>query len=116
MSKARKVGPFGQHPPNVVFFCNGCGHEHAIPYTNVRPHVPGRWFFDENFESPTIEPSLLVFGWDGKTHECHVVITNGVLNYQSDCAHSLAGQSVPMQDVKENPHDSEPEKPDSTAE
>lgn len=103
-AKAKRVGPFGDNAPNVAFHCPGCKNAHAVPYVNVRPHPQGKpiWFFDENYESPTIEPSLLVFGIDGKTHECHVVITAGVLNYQPDCTHALAGKSVPMVDWNES--------------
>ncbi len=103
-AKAKKVGPFGGSLPSVVFNCPGCGNAHAVPYTTQRPPPAGpQWFFDENFDSPTIEPSLLIFQRDGKTAECHVVVTNGILNYQSECVHSLAGKSVPMQDWKDTP-------------
>jgi hypothetical protein len=38
---------------------------------------------------------------DGKESDCHVVITSGILNYQTDCRHALAGKSVPMELWKE---------------
>ena len=34
---------------------------------------------------------------DGKESDCHVVVTAGILNYQTDCKHPFAGQSIPME-------------------
>lgn len=101
MPKAKKVGPFGDGPPSVVFRCPGCKNNHAVPYTLQRPppSTPVLWFWDENTEQPTIEPSLRIMTADGKGADCHVVITKGVLNYCSDCKHPLAGKSVPMEEV-----------------
>lgn len=101
MPKAKKVG---NHPPSVVFYCIACKERHAVPYTKQRPPpaIPVLWYFDENFECPTIEPSLRVFNHDGKTTKCHVVITAGILNYQGDQPGEYCGRSVPMQDLTEN--------------
>lgn len=43
---------------------------------------------------------------EGKT-DCHVVITNGMLNYCADSAHAYAGKSIPMTDWKEPEGDSD---------
>jgi hypothetical protein len=100
VSKARVIPPIADHPPHVVFWCPGCKGNHVVPYVNKRPHPKDRaiWFFDENIESPTIEPSLRVT-LDDKT-ACHVVVTAGILNYEGDSAHELRGQRIPMTDCR----------------
>lgn len=32
-------------------------------------------------------------------HVCHTFVTDGKINFLSDCTHELAGQTVPMQDL-----------------
>lgn len=81
---------------NLGFWCLGCKHVHVIPFINAPASMPGLWAYDGNRESPTITPSLRVMTLDGKESACHVVVTAGVLNYQADCKHALAGKSVPM--------------------
>lgn len=89
------------------FFCPGCGSAHTIN-TN-----PGGWGFNGNVESPTFTPSVLV------THEanpeaderfkewrtkrvCHSFVTDGNIQFLSDCTHELAGQTVPLADFPEH--------------
>jgi hypothetical protein len=82
------------------FWCPGCKHAHTIPFINAPPPAPTTpclWCFDGNVMCPTISPSLRVMTLDGKESDCHVVITKGILNYQADCKHELAGKSVPME-------------------
>lgn len=100
MPKARKIEGVAGNPPNVVFWCPSCRNNHVVPYTNTRPHRGGVWFFDENFESPTIEPSLRVMQIDGKTTACHVVVTSGHLNFCGDQPNDFKNKTVPMEDCK----------------
>jgi hypothetical protein len=82
------------------FWCPGCKRAHVIPFINApppAPSVPVLWCYDGNPMSPTITPSLRVMTLDGKESACHVVVTSGVLNFQADCKHALAGKSVPME-------------------
>lgn len=84
----------------LSFWCPGCNSPHAIRFINAPPPPPKEpviWCYDGNPITPTIAPSLRVFAIDGKESACHVVITNGILNYQADCKHALAGKSVAMQ-------------------
>lgn len=87
------------------FLCPGCKSAHLI-YTDY----PGRdaWKFNGDIESPTFEPSLLIFGDDEELRKrkretnwpfpinlrCHTVITAGKIHYQGDCEHELRGQTV----------------------
>jgi len=104
------------------FFCPGCLHRHAIQVgEGEHPH----WAWNGDMDKPTFTPSILVTGrkftpkgradyeaWyaagcpkneDGSLHEfegaesrCHSFITNGQIQFLSDCTHGLAGQTVPL--------------------
>lgn len=72
------------------FWCPGCEEYHSI-----RIEGPTFWGFDGNDEKPTVSPSILVTGHDGR--RCHSYLTNGVLNFLDDCTHKLRGR-VPLPD------------------
>ena len=40
-------------------------------------------------------------GWTCK--RCHSFVTDGRIQFLSDCTHALAGQTVDLPDIKENP-------------
>lgn len=77
-------------PSHLCFWCPGCNQAHCVPFVNAPQPYPDKWAYDGNQFEPTLSPSI-------RTVNCHVVVTKGVLNYQSDCKHSLAGKSVPME-------------------
>jgi hypothetical protein len=70
------------------FLCPGCGERHAL--------VEGRWAFNGDYERPTFTPSVLVSG-DGAV--CHSFVTDGRIQFLSDCTHSLAGQTVELPEI-----------------
>ena len=85
----------------ISFHCPGCGYPHSVPTKG-----PGAWNWNGDVENPTITPSLRIFtpaipstpdfkGLLERTH-CHVVVTNGQLNFCADSAHALKGTSVPV--------------------
>ena len=74
------------------FFCPGCENHHA--YT-----VP-RWTFNGDMERPTFTPSLLCNA-DHIPSRCHLFMTDGKIQFLSDCHHKLAGQTVEMEDCEE---------------
>lgn len=92
-------------------WCPGCEEIHVLP---------DGWTFDGNLEKPTFSPSFKYSGtrcvyvdgkWtgefvkdaDGKPadRQCHYILTNGVLNFCSDCNHALAGKAVPLPPLPE---------------
>lgn len=88
----------GQEGPDFMFWCPACQCGHGVWTTQPNGHTGAVWEFNGNFESPTISPSLLIHhGKDGK-EICHVVVSLGILNYCSDCTHSMAGKSIPMEE------------------
>lgn len=77
------------------FFCPGCGYDHVFDT---------RWKFDGNLVSPTFTPSLLGRsnrGEDYRESVCHLFVTAGKIIYLGDCTHSLAGQTVDMEEIEE---------------
>jgi hypothetical protein len=95
------------------FYCEGCKSHHAP--------VEGRWTFNENYENPTFSPSILVhatemtekgiadyeawckLGYPNRDESfesvqivCHSFVTDGKIQYLSDCTHALAGQTIDL--------------------
>jgi hypothetical protein len=88
-------------------WCLGCGEMHVIFDS---------WSFDGNLESPTFNPSVKITGkktvvddkgeWTGEWVRdangnaiddcCHYFLHAGVLKFQTDSLHELAGQNVPL--------------------
>src|SRR4051812_21233604 len=100
----------------IAFKCPGCNEIHMIS------DAPGAWTFNGDFEKPTIRASVLVRGghyapgWVGpncwcnwkerypddetsfKCTQCHSFVTDGMIEFLSDCSHELAGKTVPLLD------------------
>jgi hypothetical protein len=98
-----------------AFQCRGCGQLHAIN---------NGWTWNGDVERPTITPSILVRGtkitdkgweeidawkasgspkrdepFDSIPTICHSFVTDGQIQFLSDCTHALAGQTVPLEDI-----------------
>ncbi len=76
-----------------LFYCPGCEREHAFDST---------WRFNNDYEKPTVTPSVLVqypWGKNKGIKRCHSFIADGKLHYLTDCSHSLAGQTVGMAEI-----------------
>jgi hypothetical protein len=102
----------------VAFWCPGCKQAHLIPVATGDPKVD--WKFNSSYERPTFIPSVLV-RWShpkGYTNEnpaplgfpeqkdrpdmwaeegCHSHVCDGRIVFLADCAHSLAGRTVPLE-------------------
>jgi hypothetical protein len=84
----------------VVFDCPGCGTTHAL---RVRTPTAGRpsWEFNGSVDKPTLQPSILATtSWKGVQQVCHSFVTDGRIQFLSDCTHELAGQTVDLQEVE----------------
>lgn len=100
----------------VHFFCPGCNEVHGITYS------PTGWSFNGNLVSPTFTPSVLVRGhkvvkdekgkWTGDwvrddagglvPEICHSFVTDGRIQFLSDCTHPLKGQTVDLPPWKDD--------------
>lgn len=92
----------GEPAGAVLIFCPACKYGHAF---YVKPWGDGKpvWTWNGSLESPTFSPSMLVFGNKPKdpqyrdTPRCHSFVRDGMIQFLSDCEHSLAGQTVPLE-------------------
>ena len=99
---------------HVGFWCPGCDEMHIV---RVAPH-PHAWGFNGNGDAPTFTPSVLVQGTKRMTDDeharamageelnlpktvCHSFVTDGCIQFLSDCTHALAGQTVPLPDLRD---------------
>lgn len=100
----------------VAFRCPACMEMHQIRVDGDGP----RWGFNGDYERPTFTPSILVRGhkvvldeageWTGEWVRdaegkliptvCHTFVTDGQIQFLSDCTHDLAGQTVPLKPVE----------------
>src|SRR5262245_2710518 len=99
---------------HLGFWCPGCEAVH-----HVRIYAGG-WDFNGDHDKPTFTPSVLVTsghhvpGHSGdcwctlkqrtgedpafKCERCHTFVTDGQIQFLSDCSHALAGKTVPLPD------------------
>jgi hypothetical protein len=118
MLKAVKESEVNPEIPAIIgkdrwyIFCPGC----YLDRKEKHPDDPRTWMngalhcFSENIhrfngdvESPTLYPSLLNsyhYGEDRKAYICHSFVTDGRIQFLSDCTHPLANQTVELMDVQ----------------
>jgi hypothetical protein len=88
--KVREVTVDGQQ--RFLFWCPGCK-------THMWFELK-RWTWNGDKEKPTVSPSILFRSGDATGATCcHLFLTDGNLRFLTDCTHSLAGQTVPLEDV-----------------
>ncbi len=106
----------------LAFRCPGCDEMH---YVHVGDGSGPRWGFNGDYDKPTFTPSILVRSghflpehkpgeacWctycaedeeDGEPgfscKRCHSFVTDGQIQFLSDCSHALAGQTVALKPV-----------------
>jgi hypothetical protein len=97
-----KVYPYKDGVDDIslyVFFCPGCKYDHPF---RVKPQgARPVWSFNGNVNEPTFSPSLLVFK-DDPTKRCHLIMTNGKIQFCSDCFHDLKNKTVDCPEYEEN--------------
>jgi hypothetical protein len=86
----------------LLFWCPGCDGAHQVM---VGEGDGPRWGYNGNSGCPTFTPSVLVTyngsdaGVDGAPPAvCHSFVTDGRIQFLSDCTHALAGLTVDMPD------------------
>lgn len=81
--------------------CPGCYQYH---YIRVKPGPdPGPvWDFNNDTEKPTFGPSIKIIWGDSDGNKCcHFFIREGRIEYCDDCTHQYNGQTLELQDLKE---------------
>ena len=70
-----------QYDNHYVFFCPGCDCAHGFNNT---------WTWNEDFDKPTINPSILAIG----EKRCHSYVRDGKTIFLSDCEHDLKNKTI----------------------
>ncbi|MFZ4286623.1 DUF6527 family protein [Variovorax sp. HJSM1_2] len=105
---ARLEHPSPTAPHYAWFHCPGCDTKHAVSTSG-----PGCWTWNGSLDRPTLTPSVLVrtgravdSAWvreEGDPPDvCHSFVTDGRIQFLSDCTHALAGQTVDLPELE--PH------------
>lgn len=95
----------------LLFWCPGCDMAHRIMHGTGTGQ---RWTWNGDVDKPTFQPSVLVQynHWvppatpdnpqPGPQTEvkdvCHSFVTDGRIQFLTDCTHALAGQTVELPD------------------
>jgi hypothetical protein len=97
-SKLRRWAGGGK--AGYTYWCQGCEMMHG-----VITEGPGAWGFNGNVDAPTFTPSVLTTWNEGEQRveeRCHTFVTDGRVQFLSDCTHALAGQTLPLPDLPEH--------------
>lgn len=101
MAKFKKIdNTAGQY----FFECPGCKEFHAV-WTADEGYPHPIWGFNGDIDKPTVTPSILTRypanpeATDESERVCHSFITDGNVQFLSDCWHSLAGQTVELPEI-----------------
>ena len=94
MARIKKIKSDGHDA--LLFICPGCGRRHILD---------DRWSFNNSFDRPTLNPSILGEetaeepGTD-TAWRCHSYVVAGQIRFLSDCTHELRGQTVDLPEMK----------------
>jgi Family of unknown function (DUF6527) len=80
---------------DVLFFCPGCQCGHRVRVHP--PGIPGLWTWNNDVNKPTFTPSILVNA-SNVNQRCHSFVTDGKIQFLTDCYHELRGQTVELDD------------------
>ena len=75
--------------------CPGCGYLHSITIERYGCDPEGKpWGFNGDWNAPTIDPSYkVVTRYAESEYVCHFFLIDGLLHFEGDCTHVLAGQT-----------------------
>ena len=89
----------------LTYWCEGCKGAHSIVTDG-----PGAWGWNRDALRPTFTPSVMVT-WPANPNaseefkewrterRCHTFVTDGKVQFLSDCTHELAGQTRDFPDL-----------------
>ncbi len=95
MAKAFDIYTPDKKVKHVAIYCPACKTHHCFD---------SRWHFNGNYEKPTFTPSMLVnrdkrFQSSGNPR-CHSFVTDGKIQFLSDCTHDMSQQTVELPDIE----------------
>jgi hypothetical protein len=68
------------------------------------PHKPGNCYCDFHERFPNEEPMLATW----RCYRCHSYVTNGEIQFLSDCSHEFKDRTMPLPDFPASLPDEEP--------
>lgn len=79
----------GDELQGYMIFCPACELGHLFD---------NRWVLSGTLEKPTFKPSMLINKDLKSKHRplCHSFVTDGNIEYLSDCTHDMAGKTVAL--------------------
>jgi hypothetical protein len=81
-----------QEGAHFIHYCPACEQLHLVPTT---------WYFDRNFENPTVQPSIRHTA-QPSTYCCHYTITGGMIQFHGDNSKAeWNGKCIPLPDLPE---------------
>lgn len=84
----------GTKHTTLFWWCPGCESYHGVS--------PEKHTWNGSMDKPTFTPSLLCSAPTHTPPKCHSYITDGIIDYLSDCEHHLAGKKVPLPDFPDD--------------
>lgn len=95
-----KLHDFGGELPDgakqYFFHCPGCEYAHGFTVGGESGTHPS-WTWNGSMDKPTFTPSLLCNASLSESR-CHSFVTDGRIQFLSDCFHKLANQTVEIPD------------------
>jgi Family of unknown function (DUF6527) len=82
---------------DLWFHCPGCGVDH--PFRVGGDNTKPQWKWNGSLDKPSFTPSLVVFASE-PSRRCHLIMTDGKIQFLNDCYHELKGQTVDCPDWK----------------
>ena len=115
----KKLWIMAEDDTQFLFHCPGCkcGHGIRSALPKDRSKIPdgfgtAKWTFNNDLEKPTFHPSYLTGTHSGRVdakgvpikdfavRRCHSYIKNGMIHFELDCFHELAGKkNIPLPDI-----------------
>lgn len=99
----------------ISFRCPA-GHDHWVDIKSEQ-YPEHRWTFNGDLNRPTLSPSVMErSGWfvdievhnkteseysrfGSSSYKCHFILTDGIMNFQSDCSHGLANKNIELGEI-----------------
>lgn len=95
-----------------IHWCLGCKELHEYHVHKLRSNG-ARWSFNNNLDSPSFQPSMniKIGPWPKDNPNdpddisiCHYYITDGNIQYLTDCTHEYKGQTITLPDIPNKIH------------
>ncbi|MAO08053.1 MAG: hypothetical protein CL596_05000 [Alteromonas sp.] len=96
-----KLEEFSDGSTRAIFECPGCGEKHYPTIAFQGGWKGPKWGFNNDLDKPTLEPSILVSGREGRKKTlCHSYVRDGEIQFLKDSTHKLRGKKVKLETIE----------------